>query len=456
MIAKSIASALALSLAACATIGEGRMYLEPSIKPGQVTLHRVAIVPNRLPVSLQDPEKWRRYNYDLLHDAFQQHGIEVVDYDTTVRVFEKSGLPMEDTKSSRDKWADLAEQLGVDAVVLPYYGTFGSVDGSILISHHFISVTTLQIYLAGQNDFFSRLDLGGDSSYTTGFTTIASFAAAVAVMIVSLAVKPSPPTFDSSGQCTSSCGGSSSGLDAAGIAGIVSTGTTLLGLVIDIIAGSGSSDSHWEHAFAASVDEGLEPFFRTVSSGGSSSSTSPRRAPPPPPAPEPPAPPPSSRSSKSAWGAVKPQSAPPLPPRDEPPPPPPPAAEPSPIRPLTPDNSSVIRPLDSGASVIRALPPAGGGIRALGGGFSLTVTGSDATPNVRQACEQAVREGGIALAAGGAIAATVTLGSGHAKLDITTPKHGAVLHRDLPASSAETLCRQVPAELRRAEEKEAQ
>jgi len=147
-------AALAVAVAAtsgCITVnGAGRTYLEPSIPRGSVRVQSVAILPNRLPINLQDPERWRRYNWSVIRRELIARGIRVVDYRTSLDVFARSGLPVEDTKSSRDKYAEVAQQLGVDAIIVPYYGTFGSSQGAILIDHHFTSVATLQVYLAAQ------------------------------------------------------------------------------------------------------------------------------------------------------------------------------------------------------------------------------------------------------------------------------------------------------------------
>ena len=94
-----------LFLFGCAITGRGTLYTEPSIPRGQVKVTRVAIVPNRLPANLTDPEKWRAFNWKIAAEEFRKHGYEVIDYDTSVKSFEKSGLPVEDTHSSRDKYA---------------------------------------------------------------------------------------------------------------------------------------------------------------------------------------------------------------------------------------------------------------------------------------------------------------------------------------------------------------
>jgi hypothetical protein len=66
---------------------------------------------------------------------FRTRGFEVIDYQTSRQAFNEGGLPLEDTKSSRDKYADLAP-----------YGTATSFLFATRSDH--IAVATLQIFLA--------------------------------------------------------------------------------------------------------------------------------------------------------------------------------------------------------------------------------------------------------------------------------------------------------------------
>ena len=292
------ALALLATLAACATTsGEGTLYMEPSIPRGSVRIHRVAVVPNRLPANLQDPEKWRRSNWEVIEREFKDRGYEVVDYDTSVKSFERSGLPVEDTKSSRDKYAELAEALGVDAIVVPYYGTSAFSKGGVLTNEfHFVAVATLQVYLTERNDFASRIDASGDSGYKTGLLLVAgigcyalSFAAQTCSTFPGTSVQSCVPN---------------SGLQLAGLASMLAE------LVVSGVMAARGADSYWENAFEAALGEGLAPFFAAYSPGvpasrGASAPPAPVRpfvapAPPPPPtvrpAPQsspPPSPPPS-------------------------------------------------------------------------------------------------------------------------------------------------------------------
>ena len=251
-------SSLLLSLLVCAlgcaTAGPNKLFLEPSVKSAGLSVRRVAVIPNRLPSSLRDPERWRILNWRTMKEQFVARGFDVVDYDTTVTAFEKSGLPVEDTRSSRDKYADLAQALNVDLVVMPYYGTSAHSKGVIVINeYHFESSVTLQVYSTEHNDFIARLDTAGESSYATGY------------------------------------------LMTAGILGSLNSDTRTLGLLCvltDLVMGIGqalvNADTRWEKAFQVALVEGLKPVFAVLRAGEPGPS---RAAPPPPEAPFVPPPP---------------------------------------------------------------------------------------------------------------------------------------------------------------------
>jgi hypothetical protein len=226
-------------LMGCAITGRGTLYTEPSIPRGNVKVAKVAIVPNRLPANLTDPEKWRAFNWKIAADEFRKHGYEVVDYDTSVKSFEKSGLPVEDTHSSRDKYADLAQALAVDAIVVPYYGTQFNSKNYILVNYFgYDGIATFQIYLAERNDFASRVDAFGESSFPLGY---GSLAAIVFSVLAPLAGAPE--------------------LAIVGLVGI-------LGEVgYDIYMMQAAPDKYWEQAFDKAIRDGLQPFFAAFPKG---------------------------------------------------------------------------------------------------------------------------------------------------------------------------------------------
>ncbi len=145
----------------CAS-GKATLYSEQSIQPNEVSIKTIAILPNRLPLNLTNSEYWKEINYNFMKSYFVRKGYKVIDYSTANRLFEKSGLPMEDTKSSRDKYAELAEEMGADVLIIPYYGQlFNSINAMIFMFNKYEAVTSLQFYSVEKNDFLSRVDIEG-------------------------------------------------------------------------------------------------------------------------------------------------------------------------------------------------------------------------------------------------------------------------------------------------------
>jgi hypothetical protein len=220
---------LTLSLiSACGTSSKGLLYREPNISWQDLRLKRIAIVPNRLPMNLQDMEKWQKYNWNVLRYEFERHDFEVIDYKTSRAAFEQSGLPVDDIRMSREKYARLAENLGVDAIFIPYYGTFGSGWNVLVINNHsYTSVATLQIYCTSINDFIGRIDMSCVDQYTTNL-----------------------------------------GLPAGALVGLAEPafGAAILTCwsVWDIIQGLRTSNARWETAFQEGLSESLGPLFTAL------------------------------------------------------------------------------------------------------------------------------------------------------------------------------------------------
>jgi hypothetical protein len=150
----------------CKIVSKTNLYAEPTIASNDIQIRRVAILPNRLPMNLQNPEYWRLFNFNACKKELTKRGIQVVDYDLSNEDFKRSGLPMEDTKSSRDKYAELAEKLNVDMLIFPYYGTIFSMGACFMAQNYkYIAVGSLQFYSPKHNDFSTRIDIEG-TNYT--------------------------------------------------------------------------------------------------------------------------------------------------------------------------------------------------------------------------------------------------------------------------------------------------
>jgi hypothetical protein len=238
---------LAIAGGCATTTSQSNLYFEPSIQRSEVRIRRVAIVPNRLPMNLADPESWRKYNWEQANLEFTKRGFEVVDYETSVRTFEASGLPLEDTPNSRDKLADLARELNVDAIIVPYYGTLFESNQVILVSEmHWKGVITFQVYLTSANDFFARLDLSGDTMWMANYGTIFLLAASMST--------PTPEYEWVDGQMVEK-----DDPTAAARTGIFMFGAFYM--IADFYYAIRGSKYMWRKSFKRAIQKGLEPFF---------------------------------------------------------------------------------------------------------------------------------------------------------------------------------------------------
>ena len=219
----------------CSTY-KSTIYKEVTIKPNDIEYTKIAILPNRLPVNLKNPEYWRKYNWELIKANFEQKGVQVLDYNTSVRLFEESGLPVEDTKISRDKYAELAEVMGVDVLIFPYYGTnYYLQSGFFFNTNHYLSIGTLQFYSVKHNEFFCRLDFEGDTYFKkSGMgTMMAGIGLSIGLSIVD-------PAF-----------------------GMIGIALISIPQIFDLIVSMPSPTSRWRTAFYYGIRSGINSFTQT-------------------------------------------------------------------------------------------------------------------------------------------------------------------------------------------------
>lgn len=220
-------------LTSCGTTGNGILFTERSIAPSDVEFQRVAILPNRLPLNLQDPEMWRTFNWGVMKKRFEREGFQVIDYNTSVEMFNKSGLPMEDTKVSRDKYAELASEMGADILIFPYYGTNFRITG-FLDKNNFEVVGSLQVYLANQNDFMTRIDFSG-KNYYSAFTKVIPLVSTIPLLFLSQVEDPAVMT----------------------VVGLIGPALS----IATLIPALKPAKKRYANAFQYSINKGLDQFF---------------------------------------------------------------------------------------------------------------------------------------------------------------------------------------------------
>lgn len=230
--APATTTALAALLSACVSTS-ATLYVEPL--EATLDIRRVAVVPNRLPLNLTNSRYWEDRNAEFIARRFERRGFAVVDLGVARQAFERSGLPVEDTSVSREKHAELAAALGVDAVVVPYYGTQSNVENYFLVNDiRYGAVVTLQIYLAEANDFFARIDASGTHNYLSGI--------GLSVGLVLMLVASDP--------------------DSAEVAAPLALSAMVGGALADLGMGLFvRADARWGSAFDSALVHGLDEFF---------------------------------------------------------------------------------------------------------------------------------------------------------------------------------------------------
>ena len=243
-----LAGVILLGLSSCSsTKSSARLYAEQSISPDKVKIRTVAIVPNRMPITMQDPELWRSYNWQLIADIFTAKGYRVVDYNTTVNSFTRSSLPLEDTKNSRDKYADFANELNAELIVIPYYGTTYAMESGIFANKHkFLSMGSLQFYYTPKNDFLARVDFDAEFRTSTNGQGLYILAGIVPTIIGSIAGDP----------------------DVYFVMSFVSLGLNL-GLIVKDLMAPTKPMPNWKKAYKKGIASGTQVFFDKYGSGSS-------------------------------------------------------------------------------------------------------------------------------------------------------------------------------------------
>lgn len=149
-----------IMLSSVALAKSTRAIFDSTFDKSSIRVQRIAIVPNRLPLTLQEPEMWRQYCWNSIKGHFQKRGFDVVDYETTLKAVDESNLPLEDTGTSEEKYNRCAQILDVDVIITPYYGTSFQMRTLLLFydKYQYYATVSLQFYSSKLNKFFFRSD----------------------------------------------------------------------------------------------------------------------------------------------------------------------------------------------------------------------------------------------------------------------------------------------------------
>jgi len=131
---------------------------DDTVDKSTLDVKRIAIIPNRLPLVLQEPEMWRLSNWSLMAKKFRRNGYDVLGYYDTREAANKANLPLEDTLSAEAKYDMFCRLTDTDLVVMPYYGTSFSSSNFLLLAtkHNYTSTVSYQYYTPpGRTSYFT-------------------------------------------------------------------------------------------------------------------------------------------------------------------------------------------------------------------------------------------------------------------------------------------------------------
>lgn len=238
----SLLLCLLLNQVGCAYTNRGKTtsFFDTQFDKSQLQINRVAIIPNRLPLMVKEPEYWRKTNWELISKIFKDHGYEVIDYESTNIAFQNANLPIEDTGSSAEKFAQAASELNADVLIMPYYASVFTGNAILSTSQmNYNAQVSLQIYSSLENRFIFRADADANS----GFASYTGLFAALMPII-------------------NSSGSDSSGRDPIAPILKILFGGVALGFVIgDLVNGLTPAEEWWKRAFTEAIKVSLEPFF---------------------------------------------------------------------------------------------------------------------------------------------------------------------------------------------------
>lgn len=212
-------------------------------------VQRVAIIPNRLPLTMQEPEYWRQYNWEKMRGEFTRRGFDVVDYSTTLEAVFNSGLPLEDTGASEEKYNTCARLLDVDVIVMPYY-SIGFDNHQVLLAFNkfrYQATISLQFYARDTNIFFLRSDSCRHYTVETFWQTLGS---ALAYWGFSEKYVHDP-------------GGDWYYESNDEVVGWVGVGFVVFNMIKSLYPPT----DHWGKAFDSAIRHGLQPFFAVYQKG---------------------------------------------------------------------------------------------------------------------------------------------------------------------------------------------
>lgn len=214
---------------------------EPGLDKSSLSIATVAVVPNRLPLVLQEADYWREYNWRVIASILEANGYVVIPYEESLAIANETGLPLEDAAGAGEKYESFCQASGAELVIVPYYGTaFRLTPTFVIVSRlTYTSTVSFQLFSPSTGTFFYRGDASASVDKYSGLGTSIGLAANIGLGLF--------------GDSTlSAIGGAAVGI----------------GAVYDVVQSLQPPERMWERAFAEAVEDALIPVISTFSSFG--------------------------------------------------------------------------------------------------------------------------------------------------------------------------------------------
>jgi hypothetical protein len=233
-----------MATSACAVSGVGHYVVRPNVESKGVTVKKVALVPSESHAQVVDAEKWQQKLYGIVQREMKAYGLELVAADAAKAAFAKAGLEFTQGMDTRAAYSQVAQELGVDVVLVPELTLHSNSTAVLNIgSFDYEAAVSFAVYSAQKKEFVGIIEGHGTRSYATGgILTVGALASAVIASGLTSSEK--------------SADGSSSKVALA-----TAGGAAAIELIVDLVLTR--RDRHWEQAIDEATRDGLSQFFKS-------------------------------------------------------------------------------------------------------------------------------------------------------------------------------------------------
>lgn len=229
-------SLIILLFAGCATTMDHSLIYDPGEEPIIVESGRVAIVSSETLDGFYMNDELEMANWQIVRELLEKQGYTVVDFQTSKMTFRESGILLDNADTKMKQYYQLADNLNVDFLIVPYYGLHYSNKRFFFVSHrYFQAMSSFRVYSRSEEAFIGRVDIVGENSITIGYIT--PIVATTLWLLRGRVLQE----------------------DVYYTTGIIGALELLLSIELHL---QRSNDFYWSEVFQKSIPEGFEEFLR--------------------------------------------------------------------------------------------------------------------------------------------------------------------------------------------------